>query len=157
MRVQLKEFQADAVYSLLTTLDNMRDMYVRNGMHSAVSLTAPTGSGKTVMLAAAIESLFFGNADTGQLGDDKACVLWLSDSPSLNDQTRARFVNVADKLADWMSDERHLETVENNFGASHEALEPKHVYFMSKDLLGKGKLLTKGSEDNIGRIFWALR
>lgn len=154
MRVQLKEFQADAVYSLLTTLDNMRDMYVRNGMHSAVSLTAPTGSGKTVMLAAAIESLFFGNADTGQLGDDKACVLWLSDSPSLNDQTRARFVNVADKLADWMSDERHLETVENNFGASHEALEPKHVYFMSKDLLGKGKLLTKGSEDNIGRIFW---
>lgn len=154
MRVQLKEFQADAVEGLLNTLNNMRDMYVRNEMHSAVSLTAPTGSGKTVMSAAVIESLFFGNVDTGQMGDDKACVLWLSDSPSLNDQTRARFVNVADKLADWMSDERHLETIENNFGASHEVLEPKHVYFMSKDLLGKGKLLTKGSENNNGRIFW---
>jgi hypothetical protein len=154
MRVKLKDFQAGAVERLLSSMGKMQELYERDGMLSAVSLTAPTGSGKTVMSAAAIESLFFGSADTGQEADDKACVLWLSDSPSLNDQTRARFVGVADKLADWISDERHLETVTNTFGASHDSFEPRHVYFMNKDLLGRGKLLTKGGEDNNGRVFW---
>ncbi|MCH4053297.1 MAG: DEAD/DEAH box helicase family protein [Atopobiaceae bacterium] len=154
MKVELKQFQEDAVYELLQRIRMMREIYDQYNSRSAVSLTAPTGSGKTVMAAAAIEALFFGDIDAGIEGDPKACVLWLSDSPSLNDQTRARFVEVSDKLANWFTDQRHLEVVENNFGASHEVLEPHHVYFLNKQLLSKNSNLNKASELNAGRIFW---
>ena len=54
-----------------------------------------------------------------------------------------RFSNVADKLADSILDRRHLVTITNDFGAAHDILEPRHVYFLSKDLLSKNGLLIK--------------
>ena len=154
MRIQLKDFQTEAVIKLASSLDKMRSVYESTGVVSSVCLSAPTGSGKTVMCAAVIEALLFGNDELGILPDEQATVLWLCDSPSLNDQTRARFVSASDKLATWIGDGRHLEVVTNNFGASHDMLDPRHVYFMSKDLLGRGNLLVKGSEVNSGRVFW---
>lgn len=154
MRVVLKDFQIEAVDALISSLSKMRRRYLEDGELSSVCLSAPTGSGKTVMCAAAIESLFFGNTEMGYEPDDNAVVLWLSDSPALNEQTLARFVDASDKLADWIGDRRHLEVIENNFGASHEYLEPRHVYFLSKALLSKTSNLTKGGELNSGRVFW---
>lgn len=154
MKFTLKEFQQDAVSGLLKAIHQMRGTFEDYGQLSAVSLTAPTGSGKTVMATAALESLFFGNAELGYKADENACVLWLSDSPSLNEQTLNRFVQASDKLASSFLDHRHLEVVTNAFGASHELLDAGHVYFLSKDLLGNGKLLVKGSEANNGRVFW---
>ena len=154
MRVELKEFQATAVTALVAKLQSMRRRYEEEGELTSICLASPTGSGKTVMCAATIESLFFGNDDLGLVPDENAVVLWLSDSPSLNEQTSVRFSNVADKLADSILDRRHLVTVTNGFGASHEMLEPRHVYFLSKDLLSKNGLLTKGGEANSGRVFW---
>lgn len=154
MRVELKDFQAKAVEELMSHIDGMRVSYETANLKSSVCLASPTGSGKTVISAAVIEALFFGNDELGLLPDENATVLWLSDSPSLNDQTLARFVQASDKLADRLGDRRHLEIIGNDFAASHEVLERKHVYFMNKDLLGKGKLLTKGSEANSGRVFW---
>lgn len=154
MRVELKEFQAAAVTTLATKLQSMRRRYEQEGELTSICLASPTGSGKTVMCAATIESLFFGDDDLGLSPDENAVVLWLSDSPSLNEQTSVRFSNVADKLADSILDRRHLVTVTNDFGASHEKLEPRHVYFLSKDLLSKNGLLTKGGEANSGRVFW---
>lgn len=154
MRIELKEFQVDAVTKLLDDIAKMRGMYRQYQQPTSVCLAAPTGSGKTVICSALIEALFFGNDEIGVLPDESAVVLWLSDSPSLNDQTLMRFVSASDKLADWIGDRRHLEVVGNDFCASHEELEPGHVYFLSKDLLGKGKLLVRGSEANSGRVFW---
>ena len=154
MKVELKAFQEDAVYELQKRLIIMRSNYDQYESLSAVSLTAPTGAGKTVMAAAIIEGLFFGDADAGIEADPKACVLWLSDSPSLNDQTRARFVEVSDKLASWFTDERHLEVVDSDFGATHETLEPRHVYFLNKQMLSRNSILSKATELNGGRIFW---
>ena len=50
MRVKLKDFQAGAVERLLSSMGKMQELYERDGMLSAVSLTAPTGSGKTVLI-----------------------------------------------------------------------------------------------------------
>lgn len=63
MRVELKEFQAGAVAALANRLQSMRRRYERDGELSSVCLASPTGSGKTVMCAAAIEALFFGDDD----------------------------------------------------------------------------------------------
>ena len=154
MRVELKEFQAGAVATLASRLQSMRRRYEQDGELSSVCLASPTGSGKTVMCAATIEALFFGDDDLALVPDENAAVLWLSDSPSLNEQTSVRFSNVADKLADSILDRRHLVTVTNDFGASHEMLEPRRVYFLSKDLLSRNGLLAKGGEANSGRVFW---
>lgn len=154
MRVELKDFQAGAVATLANKLQSMRRRYEQDGELSSICLASPTGSGKTVMCAATIEALFFGDDDLGLMPDENAVVLWLSDSPSLNEQTSVRFSNVADKLADSILDRRHLVTITNDFGAAHDILEPRHVYFLSKDLLSKNGLLTKGSEANSGRVFW---
>lgn len=154
MRVELKDFQAGAVATLANKLQSMRRRYEQDGELSSVCLASPTGSGKTVMCAATIEALFFGDDDLGFIPDENAVVLWLSDSPSLNEQTSVRFSNVADKLADSILDRRHLVTITNDFGAEHDILEPRHVYFLSKDLLSKNGLLTKGGEANSGRVFW---
>lgn len=154
MRVELKDFQAGAVATLANKLQSMRRRYEQDGELFSICLASPTGSGKTVMCAATIEALFFGDDDLSLMPDENAVVLWLSDSPSLNEQTSVRFSNVADKLADSILDRRHLVTITNDFGAAHDILEPRHVYFLSKDLLSKNGLLTKGSEANSGRVFW---
>lgn len=154
MRIELKDFQAKAVSTLSSKLESMRRRYEQDGETSSICLASPTGSGKTVMCAATIEALFFGDDDLGLSPDENAVVLWLSDSPSLNEQACVRFANVADKLADNVLDHRHLETVTNHFGAAHDVLDPRHVYFLSKDLLSRNGLLTKGGELNSGRIFW---
>ena len=154
MRVELKDFQAGAVTTLANKLQSMRRRYEQDGELSSVCLASPTGSGKTVMCAATIEALFFGDDDLGLAPDENAVALWLSDSPSLNEQTSVRFSNVADKLADSILDRRHLVTITNDFGAAHDILEQRHVYFLSKDLLSKNGLLTKGGEANSGRVFW---
>ncbi len=154
MRVELKDFQVDAVCLLHQRLSQMWSAYERDGALSSVCLSSVTGSGKTVMCAAVIEALFFGNDELGLSPDPHACVLWVSDSPSLNGQTHARFAECADKLADWIADRRCLEDVSNNFCAGHEMLEPGHVYFLSKDLLGSKNRLVRGGEDNSGRVFW---
>lgn len=154
MRIELKDFQSRAVSTLSSKLESIRRRYEQDGETSSICLASPTGSGKTVVCAATIEALFFGDDDLGLSPDENAVVLWLSDSPSLNEQTCVRFANVADKLADSVLDHRHLETVTNHFGASHDVLDPRHVYFLSKDLLSRNGLLTKGGELNSGRVFW---
>lgn len=156
MRIRLMEFQEDASTELLGNLAKMKRNYDLDGDLSATTLQAPTGSGKTVISADVIEALFFGDDTRGIQGDPKACVLWISESPSLNAQTRNRFTTASDRLADSDFDHRHVETIGNDFCAGHEELDAQHVYFLSKDLLGKGKLLTKGSEVNGGRTFWSV-
>ena len=80
MRVELKDFQAGAVATLANKLQSMRGRYEQDGELSSICLASPTGSGKTVMCAATIEALFFGDDDLSLMPDENAVVLWLSDS-----------------------------------------------------------------------------
>lgn len=154
MRVELKDFQRKAVMQLSDVMREMLTNWQKIRMAGATMLAAPTGSGKTVMGAAVIEALFFGNNELGIEADPNATVLWLSDSPSLNKQTLFRLAQASNLLSASVLDTRHLQTVGNRFCAAHESLDRQVVYFLSKDLLGKGKLLTKGGEENAHRTFW---
>jgi type III restriction enzyme len=67
-------------------------------------------AGKTVMAAAAFEALFHGDDDTTLMLIPGAVVIWFSDDPSLNEQTRFPLMEASDRI-------RHtdLVVVENTF------------------------------------------
>lgn len=131
MKYELFDFQKEAVGSLLKSMQAMQHSYEADGVLSAVSLTAPTGAGKTVIAAAVAEGLFYGN-DTFP-GDDHAVILWLSDSPSLNEQTMKRF----DDATDLLNGATMMETVGPEFAQSHNRLSQGHIYFLNRQLLSK--------------------
>lgn len=146
MKYELFDFQKSAVSELLKKMESMRRSYAADGSLSAVSLTAPTGAGKTVISAAVAEGLFYGN-DT-YAGDEGAVILWLSDSPSLNEQTMKRF----DASTDLLNGATAIEAIGPDFAKSHIKLQPGHVYFLNRQLLGKGKKLSNEAEG--GRSFY---
>lgn len=138
MRYTLKDYQADAVADVIDRLDTARTMHrAARPKQSAFALTATTGAGKTVMAAAVIEALFFGNDELDVEADPTAVVLWFSDDPSLNEQTRHRLLAASDML---MWDD--LVTIEYPF--PHEKLTPGRVYFLNTNKLARGTRLTRG-------------
>ncbi|MEH7663083.1 DEAD/DEAH box helicase family protein, partial [Bacillus velezensis] len=113
MKYELFDFQKSAVNDILKKMDSMQRSYASDGSVSAVSLTAPTGAGKTVIAAAVAEGLFYSN-DT-YAGDDHAVILWLSDSPSLNEQTMKRF----EAASDLLTGATVMEAIGPDFVKSH--------------------------------------
>ena len=141
MRYTLKDYQDDAVADVLAHLARARDDWHRWKSPVAFSLTATTGAGKTVMAAAVIEALFDGNPDYDFDSDAGAVVLWFTDDPSLNEQTRFRLLDAADRIA-----HSRLVVIENTF--NQEKLEPGKVYFLNAQKLGKKSLLVRGAPES---------
>ena len=147
MKFELKDFQVTATKALLDRMQKARDAYYRDGDPASCCLASPTGSGKTIMVAAAVEAIFNGNPEWGIERDPFATVLWVSDSPSLNEQTIYKFREATDL------DPTLIETIENTFTGDHDELEPGHIYFLNRQKLSSAGLLTKGGEIP---TFWQL-
>ncbi|WP_104178391.1 DEAD/DEAH box helicase [Cryobacterium sp. Y50] len=139
MKFKLKDYQHDAVVQVLDNLARARMSYHVDSKETSFALTATTGAGKTVMAAAAIESLFYGNDDLDFDSDPGAVVIWFSDDPNLNDQTRMRLMQASDKLT-----HDRLVTIKPPFALP--LLEPRRVYFLNTQRLSKTSLLTRGAE-----------
>lgn len=140
MRFTLKDYQADAVGDTLHELTSARDFYRSPSKRvSSVALTATTGAGKTVMAAAVIEALFWGSDDYAIAPAPGAVVLWFSDDPALNQQTRHRLEQASDRLRN------RLITVEHPF--RYQKLQPGNVYFLNTSKLSKNSLLVRGRDD----------
>jgi len=141
MRYTLKDYQEDAVADVLANLRDARvTWHSERPRPSAFSLTATTGAGKTVMAAVAIEALFDGHPDYDFEADPGAVVLWFTDDPSLNEQTRFKLLESADKIS-----HSRLVVIENSF--SQEKLEPGKVYFLNRQKLSKNAMLVRGAPD----------
>ena len=110
-----------------------------DGDKHAFSLTATTGAGKTVMAAAVFEALFHGDDNYDIEPDPGAVVIWFSDDPSLNEQSRFRLLEASDRLS--ISD---LVVVQSTF--QREVLEPGKVYFLNTQKLSKSSLLVRGHD-----------
>ncbi|MDP1707549.1 MAG: DEAD/DEAH box helicase family protein [Gammaproteobacteria bacterium] len=139
MKFTLKDYQADAVREALSRLKKARKRWHEDADKHAFSLTAVTGSGKTVMAAAAFEALFHGDDEYEFDADPGAVVIWFSDDPSLNEQTRFRLMEASDRI-------RHTDmvVVENTFNRAK--FEAKKIYFLNTQKLGKNSLLVRGFE-----------
>lgn len=139
MKFTLKEYQEDAVRDALSNLKKARKRWHEDVDKHAFSLTAVTGAGKTVMAAAAFEALFHGDDVFDFDADPGAVVIWFSDDPSLNEQTRFRLMEASDRI-------RHTDmvVVENTFNQPKFAAGK--IYFLNTQKLGKNSLLVRGYE-----------
>ena len=72
-----------------------------------------------------------------------AAILWISDMPELNAQTRMKIESKSDRIRP-----RQLVTIDATFDA--ETLSGGHIYFMNTQKLGSEKLLTRKGD---GRQF----
>ena len=139
MKFTLKDYQEEAVAEVLSNLRKAHKRWHEDSDIHSFSLTATTGAGKTVMAAAVFEALFHGDDDFDFDADPGAVVLWFSDDPSLNEQTRFRLFEASDRL-----NPSDLEVIGNRF--SRETFEAGKVYFLNTQKLGKKSLLVRGHD-----------
>lgn len=139
MKFTLKDYQRDAVRDALDNLRKARRLWQTEGDKTAFSLTAVTGAGKTVMAAAAFEALFHGDDEFNFDADPGAVVIWFSDDPSLNEQTRFRLIEASDRIN--LTD---LVVVENTF--NRPRFDAGKIYFLNTQKLSKNSLLVRGHD-----------
>ena len=144
MKYDLKDFQINSARSILAKLDAARNEAI-NDEPQAIVLSAPTGSGKTITLAAVIDWTLAGAEEI--VSRPQTIFLWLSNSPELNQQSKGKLLAACDHVPF-----HQLVTVESE-SFDMERLAPGHVYFINTQLLGKDKLLTK-SGDKKDFTFW---
>lgn len=138
MKVELLSFQKTALaklrQSVATALGNYRSTHVPQ----VVSYTAPTGAGKTIVMSALIEAIYYG--DELYPDQNEAIFIWLSDSPQLNEQSRLKIDLKADKIR-----LNQCITVSDD-SLDMEILEDGHIYFLNTQKLSKSSNLTKHSD-----------
>lgn len=149
MTADLYPFQDAAVDELLYELKFARQKVKDLSKPQTLLLSAPTGSGKTVIMAALIEAVLGGHPSgdhSDSFPDKDASLLWITDQPELNEQT-------IDRMKAHMDIERcgSIEDVSNYF--DQEELSPKTLYFVNTQKLGKKGLLVR-SGDNRANTFW---
>jgi len=144
MKLDLKEFQTEKCRELLEELAAARDEFSRRGRLQALVFSSPTGSGKTIAIAALIEQHFRGTE--GHLARPDTRVLWISDSPELNVQSRDKLLRACDGIAF-----HDLVMVDANYDT--EFLPSGKVHFINTQLLGKDKKLTQQG-DGRSWTFW---
>lgn len=141
MKFELKDYQDAAAAKVLAGLRRgSRDWADPSDReHAAVSLSAATGAGKTVIAAAVIERMWFGDPDTDAAPNPRATFLWLTDDPNLNAQTRKKILEASDRIQPGQ-----LVTIDDGF--DQPAFDPGKVYFLNTQKLGRATNFVKRRE-----------
>jgi type III restriction enzyme len=147
MKFELTDYQEEAVIKILQGLRVGVRNFLDEGIFSAVSLSAPTGSGKTVIAAAAIEQVFFGDSEGNQTPDPDAVFVWLTDDPSLNQQTRKKILEASEKIQPGQ-----LVIVDEDF--DQPKFDGGKVYFLNIQRLAKSAGLVKKAEGGRKFTIW---
>jgi type III restriction enzyme len=146
VRLLLKDFQDEYVGQLLDEIRAARSDAGRRPQ--AVTFSAPTGSGKTVMMAAVMERLIEG--DVTAPPHPTTTFLWITDQPQLNEQTRQRLLSYSTTFGPLQ-----IEIIDTSFDQS--ALIPGRLYFLNTQKLGKDKTLVTPSDKRTFTIWETLR
>lgn len=149
MKFELFPFQKKARKKLRKRVADAQKEYQTDGDLQVISFTAPTGSGKTIMLASFIESVY--NGDEDYPAQPNAIFVWLSDSPELNKQSLDKFYFNSDIV-----DHSQLVMIEDeNF--NQRILNDGKIYFLNTQKLGKSSNLTKHSDSRQFTIWETLQ
>lgn len=140
MKADLFPFQQKALHDLRVKTAEALGSYHRTHAPQVVSFTAPTGAGKTIIMASLIEDIFFG--DESHADQPEAIFLWLSDSPQLNEQSKLKI----DGKADRIRLNQAVTITEDSF--DQEYFDDGHIYFLNTQKLSKTSNLTKSGDRN---------
>ena len=137
MKLVLKDFQQEAVEQLYLQVADARKRALK-GRLEAVTLSAPTGSGKTVIMTRLIELILEGDEEHNP--DPDATFLWLTDQPELNTQTRDKMRSTSDLLV-WG------KTIDIGGDFDYRVFQPGVVYFLNtQKLAANSNFIKKGDE-----------
>lgn len=138
MKIELFPFQKTAVENLRYKVDQAIGQFRNTAVPQVVSLQAPTGSGKTVMMTAFIESVLFGD----DRHDEKpnAVFVWLSDSPALNQQSKDKIDTQSDKILFGQT------VIVEDASFDRETFDDGHIYFINTQKLSKAGNLGRKSD-----------
>ena len=142
MKVELFPFQKRALADIRMKTTEAMGSYHRTHAPQVVSFTAPTGAGKTIIMSALIEDILFG--DEQYMEQPDAIIVWLSDSPQLNEQSKQKI----DAKADKVRLSQCVTVTEDSF--DKEMFEDGHIYFLNTQKLSVTSKLTKNGD---GRTF----
>jgi type III restriction enzyme len=135
MRVELMDFQVDAVAELRRRFSRIQSEYEEDGERGALLLNAPTGAGKTLMATALIEELLFGCEAEGDGGDPELTFVWLTDDPQLNIQSAEKLETTSSYLLG--------SVVIVDAAVNSRELAPGKVYLLNTQKLAAGSNLLK--------------
>ena len=121
MKVELFPFQKKALAELRMKVGEAIGSFQRTHSNQVVSFTAPTGAGKTIIMASMIENIFFGDVDYPE--QPEAIIIWLSDSPQLNEQSKLKI----DLKADRIRIGQCVTISDDSF--DQEVFDDGHIYF----------------------------
>lgn len=138
MICELFPFQKQAVNEMRLRVAMALNNYRMLKIPQVVSLQAPTGSGKTIIMSALIEDIFYGSEQFTE--QPEAIFVWLSDSPQLNEQSKQKIELKADKIR------MDQCVVISDESFDREILEDGHIYFLNTQKLGKAGNLSRHSD-----------
>ena len=138
MRDELIAFQKRALEKLRNHCAAAQNEYRNSRQNQVVSFTAPTGAGKTIIMASLIENILFGTEQYVEQPD--AIFVWLSDSPELNLQSKEKIDTKSDKI------KIHQCVVISDDSFDRETLEEGHIYFLNTQKLSRTSNLTQHSD-----------
>ena len=142
---ELFPFQQRAVGDLRARLSIALSSYKTHRVPQVVSLQAPTGSGKTIIMASLIEDIFFGSDLYEE--QPEAIFVWLSDSPQLNEQSKQKFEQKADRIRF----DQYVVIADESF--DQEMLDDGHIYFLNTQKLGRAGNLSHHSDNRMYTIW----
>lgn len=149
MRDELISFQQTAVSKLLAKINSAAAYHKVDGRPQVIAFRAPTGSGKTIVMTAVIEDILNGTETT--IEQPEAIFVWLSDSPQLNEQSKTKIIQKADKIRP-----NQCVTIEDD-SFDQEMLDDGTIYFLNTQKLGKSSRLVSGGDSRTYTIWQTLQ
>jgi type III restriction enzyme len=146
MRATLFQFQETALADLHDKITKAHTMWSEKDPQ-VISLSAPTGAGKTIIMTALFEGIIFGHADG--VAEPDSVFVWLSDMPELNEQTRLKIESKSNKFRT-----RDIKVIDSSFDA--EYFISGTINFLNTQKLGSDKLLTGTGDDRQYTIWQTL-
>lgn len=149
MKVELRQFQQEALKRLRQHSNSSITEYLQSKNPQIISFTAPTGAGKTIILSALLESIFMG--DENNIERPNSIAIWLSDDPELNDQSKDKIEAYADRIPFGQC----VTIKDSDFDQS--VLDDGKIYFLNTQKLATSSNLTKHSDSRQNTIWETLR
>ena len=127
-------FQEKALHELRDEVADALGSYNKRKKPQVVSYTAPTGAGKTIIITSLIEKILFGGY--GYADQPEAIFVWLSDDPSLNEQSKNKVVSKSDRI-------RIEQCITIDDGFTQDILSDGCIYFLNTQKLSVSSNITK--------------